>query len=92
MLPPGDGAEGPLMLTQLVDCAFGDVAIGDRGEVCFTAVNEEISLYTFRPSTDGRALRPSRRRWRAHRVAKGKSGLGSSGSNEERRLRRRPSV
>jgi uncharacterized OB-fold protein len=41
-------AEGPLMLTRLVDCKPEAVNIDDPVRVAFTRLDEEINLYTFR--------------------------------------------
>jgi uncharacterized OB-fold protein len=41
-------AEGPLMLTRLVDDPGPAVAIGAPAEVAFTRLDAEINLYTFR--------------------------------------------
>lgn len=42
-------AEGPLMLTRLVDCEGSALNIGDAVRVAFTRLDDEINLYTFRP-------------------------------------------
>jgi uncharacterized OB-fold protein len=41
-------AEGPLMLTRLVDSDPAAIAIDDPVEVAFTRASEAINLYTFR--------------------------------------------
>lgn len=41
-------AEGPLMLTRLVDSPADRLAIGAPVEVAFTRATDEINLYTFR--------------------------------------------
>ncbi len=43
-------AEGPLLMTNIVDCPNEDIYIGMPGEVVFEDINEEISLPKFRPS------------------------------------------
>jgi uncharacterized OB-fold protein len=39
--------EGPMMLTQIVDCDPGEVEIGSPVEIAFTRANDDINLYTF---------------------------------------------
>jgi len=41
--------EGPLMLTNLVDCAPAEVAVGTPVEVVFEKASDEITLYKFKP-------------------------------------------
>ena len=45
--------EGPLMLTRMVECDPHEVEIGQAAEVAFTRLDDEISLYTFRPAQGG---------------------------------------
>ena len=42
--------EGPLMLSNLVDCEPDAVAIGMPVEVVFERASDEITLYRFRPA------------------------------------------
>jgi uncharacterized OB-fold protein len=41
--------EGPLMLTNIVDCAPDEVKVGMAVEVTFVDATDEITLYPFRP-------------------------------------------
>lgn len=41
--------EGPRMISNLVDCAPGDVTVGMPVEVIFDDVTDEVTLYRFRP-------------------------------------------
>ncbi len=43
-------AEGPMMLTNIVDCDPKDVKIDMKVKVTFDKVSDEISLYKFRPA------------------------------------------
>jgi uncharacterized OB-fold protein len=49
-------AEGPLMLTRLIDCAVEAVGVGDPVRVAFTRLDDEINLYTFRRESPARAV------------------------------------
>ena len=41
--------EGPLLITNIVDCDNGDIYIGMPVEVVFDDISEEITLPKFRP-------------------------------------------
>jgi uncharacterized OB-fold protein len=43
--------EGPLMLTNLVDCAHADIEVGMRVEVTFVDASDDITLYPFKPAS-----------------------------------------
>ncbi len=43
-------AEGPRMLTNLINCPLSDIKIGMLVEVVFETMNDEISLPKFRPA------------------------------------------
>ena len=43
-------AEGPLMLTSLVDCDAATLRIGMPVEVAFEKASDEITLYKFKPA------------------------------------------
>ena len=42
--------EGPLLLTNIVECAPDEVTVGMAVEVTFVDATDEITLYPFRPS------------------------------------------
>src|SRR5262245_45836805 len=41
--------EGPLMLTNIVDCPLEELRVGLKVEVAFTPLDADITLYPFRP-------------------------------------------
>lgn len=41
--------EGPLMLTNLIDCVPDDIRIDMPVEVVFEAIDDDINVYRFRP-------------------------------------------
>jgi uncharacterized protein len=43
--------EGPLLLTNIIDCAPDQVEVGMPVEVTFVDATDEITLYPFRPRT-----------------------------------------
>ena len=43
--------EGPLLLTNIVECAPDEVTVGMAVEVTFVDATDEITLYPFRPRT-----------------------------------------
>lgn len=45
-----DLAEGPRMMTNIVDCDPESVVIGMAVEVCFEDVNDDVTLPMFRPA------------------------------------------
>lgn len=49
--------EGPLMLTQLIDCDPSAVSMEMPVEVAFQTADENVSLYCFRPSSAGASMR-----------------------------------
>jgi uncharacterized OB-fold protein len=42
--------EGPRMMTNIVDCDFGDLRAGMPVEVTFRATSDEFTLPLFRPA------------------------------------------
>lgn len=55
--------EGPLMLTNILDCPFEELRIGMRVEVALRPLDAEITLYPFRPSrSEQRPATPDSRR------------------------------
>lgn len=45
-----DLAEGPRLMTRIVDCALGDVYIGMDLQVVFESLDDTISIPLFRPA------------------------------------------
>jgi uncharacterized OB-fold protein len=43
--------EGPFLVSNVVDCADGDIAVGMEVEVTFVPVDDELTLPQFRPRT-----------------------------------------
>ena len=48
-------AEGPFMVSNLVDCANDDIQVGMPVEVVFLDIDDEFALPQFRPATEAEA-------------------------------------
>jgi uncharacterized OB-fold protein len=47
-------AEGPFMVSNIVDCPNEDLFVGMAVELCFVEIDEELTIPQFRPVTDAR--------------------------------------